>query len=170
MSYVLVGLAIMSLSIMVVSRMGNKTNDSKRMVEVRDEVTNQVALIRSKLIACSVFYPGGNNGLGYRPQLPITPIAGVLSNVADGYVVDVLCPGNPNANKSIWSSSDGVYMPRKLTGLGDWKYIHDATSARISVAAIGAGAINLSALTNVALRIGSQASVTGSALTVVIAN
>lgn len=163
LGYVMLGLALTSISLMVLSRMGGKSADSKRMAELRDEVVSQATLIRAKLIACAVSYPGGDNGLGFRPQLPVTPVSGAAD--------DVLCPGNPNPNKSIWAPGDGIHAPRRLTGLGAWSYSHDATSARISIStAPGGGNVAQAALNNAAQKFGAQSSVTGSTLTVVIAN
>ena len=160
--YVVAGLVLLSLTMMMLARMNVGRGDGERMANTRDELVNQASLIRAKLIACTVQYPGGDNGLGYRPQLPSTPATGLVS--------DALCPGNPGANKSLWTASDGIYAPRTLMGLSAWRYTHDATSARISVTAVSGGHTTTAALTNAALRFGAQASVTGTTLTIVIAN
>lgn len=163
LGYVMLGLALTSLSLMALARMGGKSADSKRMAEMRDEVVTQANLIRAKLIACTVSFPGGDNGLGFRPQLPNTPASGVVDDVA--------CPGNPNANKSIWAPAQGIHAPRRLSGLGAWHYTHDAMSARISIStAAGGGNVSQAALNNAALKFGTQSTVTGNTLTVVIAN
>lgn len=162
LGYVLLGLAIASISLAALSRSSRGVAEGRRMGELRDELASQASLIRSKLIACTVSYPGGDNGLGYRLQLPATPGGGKVS--------DALCPGNPNTNKSIWSSVDGIYSPRQLAGFGDWTYTHDATSARIAITASSGGNVTSAALVNAALRFGSQASVVGSTMTIVIAN
>lgn len=162
LGYALFALAILSLTIAALARVNGQGADGKRMADTRDEVIQQVNLIRAKLIACSVYFPGGDNGLGYRLQLPVTPTSSL--------VVDAVCPGNPNTNKSIWSLSDGVYMPRSLTGLSSWSYKHDASSARISITAVSGGNAMTAALNNAALRFGVQASVSGSTLTLLIAN
>lgn len=162
LGYVLLGLAIASVSLAVLARSSRGVAESRRMADLRDEIVSQASLIRSKLIACTVSFPGGDNGLGYRLQLPATP--------STGKVADALCPGNPNLNKSIWSSGDGIFAPRQLAGFGDWTYTHDATSARIAITASSGGNVSSAALNNAALRFGTQASVAGSTMTVVIAN
>lgn len=162
LGYVLLGLAIASISLAVLARSGRGVAESRRMADLRDEIVSQASLIRAKLIACTVSYPGGDNGLGYRLQLPATPGSGKAS--------DALCPGNPNTNKSIWTPVDGVYAPRALAGFGDWAYTHDATSARITITASSGGNVTSAALNNAALRFGTQASVVGNTMTVVIAN
>jgi hypothetical protein len=161
LGYALLGLALLSLTLMVIARMNSQGVDGRRMAETRDEVVQQAGLIRSKLLACTIAFPGGDNGLGFRLQFPAAPVSGL--------VADTLCPGNPNANKAVWSQGDGVYMPRTLTNLSAWRIAHDATSVRISVTA-QSGGWALAALNNAARRLGPQATVSGSTLTVVIAN
>jgi len=162
LSYILAILGIASAILMAWARVGNQNNDGKKMASLRDEVVGQAGLIRSKLLACTILYPGGNNGLGFRLAFPVTPASGLVS--------DLLCPGNPNTNKSLWTSSDGVFSPRQLNGFSVWSYTHDVTSVRISITATGSGNVPTAALNNSLLRLGSQASITGSTFTVVVAN
>lgn len=153
---------MMSLVIGATARMNTSGDNGRRMAQTRDELVQQASLIRSKIIACTVQYPGGNNGLGFRLQFPAAPVSGA--------VADALCPGNPNVSKSLWNPADGTYMPRQLAGFSAWGIAHDATSMRISITTTSGAQHDLAALTNAALKFGSQATLTGSTLTIIIAS
>lgn len=161
LGYALFGLLLISLTIGAAARMNRSSDNGQRMAQSRDEIVQQASLIRSKLIACAIQYPGGNNGLGYRAQFPAAP--------GTGAVADVLCPGNPSVNKTIWTAADGSFVPRQMSGFSTWSFAHDATSMRISITATGSTSYTTAALTNAALKFGAQASLVGSTLTIVIA-
>jgi hypothetical protein len=162
MAYLLAALAIASVVMTAWARLGNQAADGKRVADLRDAVVAQASLIRSKLLACTMTYPGGNNGLGFRLAFPAAPTGGL--------VADLLCPGTgTNINKPLWSTSDGIYAPRTLNGLSAWSYAHDAASIRIRISATGSGNVPTAALNNAALRYGAQASVSNGTLTVLIA-
>jgi hypothetical protein len=163
MAYALTTLAILSLTVMVASRMAGRTADANRMSDMRDEVVSQAHLIRSKLISCMVSYPAGDPST--LDVLPATPASGVPVSV-------LTCPGDPATDKSLWKPVDGIFAPRPLSGLSTWVFIHatPSTAASISISAVGGGNPTSAALNNAALRFGAQARVIGSTLTVDIAN
>jgi len=162
LGYALTALFLLSLTMALLSRMSSSGNSGRIMASNRDELAQQISLIRSELLACTVSYPGGDNGLGFRAAWPAPPVSTL--------VADVLCPGNPNTTKSIWDPSAGLHAPRTLQGFTPWSYMHDVSSVRITISATSGGAMSTATLNNVALRFGSQATVNGATLTVVIAN
>ena len=161
MAYLMAVLAIASVVMVAWARLGNQATDGKRVAQLRDSVVSQASLIRSKQMSCTTTYPGGNNGLGFRLAFPAAPVSGL--------VADLLCPGNPNTNKSLWSTADGIYAPQTLNGLSAWSYSHDAASIRIIISVTGSGNVPTAALNNAVLRYGPQASMANGTLTILIA-
>lgn len=158
MSYVLLSLAILSLTIAAVSRMNARREIGDQMVSIRDEVVEQASMIRSKIFECIVTYPGG--GPVDHSVVPKTPVSSL--------VVDVTCPGAPDGMESIWPQTDGIFKPKPVAGLGPWSYINDATSARISIAPTTLGGSAAAALYNSAARLGPQSTYDVGVLTLVI--
>ena len=162
MSYVLVALALLSLSVAVVARMSGKAADGKRMADIQDEVMSQAGLIRAKLISCMVSYPGGDPTT--HDPLPATTSSGTVVSTLN-------CPGDPNASQALWKSAEGIYAPRSLTGMSNWVFVHNtASAASISITATSGGNATVAALNNAALRFGAQGHFSGSTLTVDITN
>ena len=85
----------------------------------------QAQLVRTRLFKCGFDYPSGDNGTGYRPQLPAATTAVAVSAL--------VCPGAPTAAGSLWSGTDAVWLPAPPGGFGAWTFVNDATSARIVI-------------------------------------
>lgn len=161
-AYVLAGIALASVAIAGIARLNSANNTSERMATLRSDLVRQAELIRNMVVACKIKHPTGNNGTGFRVSFPGTP--------ASQNVADLVCPGAPAGYQSLWNGRDAIVPPSPLVGMGPWKYVNDATSIRISIAVTEAVAFRTAALNSAALKFGSQASVTGSTLTITLAN
>lgn len=111
-------------------------------------VVAQASLIRSKLNACAVEYPSGDNGNGFRPPYP--------ASLVPASVATRMCPG---AAINLWSMGDAVSFPPTPAGTGGWQYVNDATSLRILLTSNTAEMAAL--LGPAAARLGPQASTSG---------
>jgi hypothetical protein len=146
----------------VLARTKNASDAGRRQAEVRDDLVQQAELIRSKLIACSLNYPAGNNGTGIRVTYPATPV-----NLEVG---DLACPGAPVGSTALWSGSDGIYAPKLLIGFSTWKFSNDSSSMRIAITINSPTPSVQAGLQSAALKLGGQASTTAnSVLTLTIA-
>lgn len=92
---------------------------------VTQTVTAQAGIIRSRILACGIEYPTGNNGTIYRTQYP--------SGITATNVATLTCPGAANSN--IWTLLDGVTPPNRVNGFGIWQYTNDATNMRLTLVA-----------------------------------
>lgn len=115
-------------------------------------LNGQAALIRSRVLACAIDYPAGDNGSGFQPRYPAAPTATAVSTL--------LCPGS---GRNLWNGDDGVNLPPALSGVAPWSYVNDATSIRIAVTA-GNGE-RAALLVDAAAQLGPQAVVAGNTLT-----
>lgn len=158
-------LAIIGLLVAVsvaAAKLRNAADTGARMESVRDELWQQASLIRDKLIACTINWPSGDNGTGYRPAYPAAATPAAVSGLA--------CPGEPG-QPNLWSASDGVLPPRPLNDFGVWAYTNDAASLRLTITAANSFTYTKAAMQSVARRLGAdQASVSGSTLTIKLAN
>jgi Tfp pilus assembly protein PilX len=115
-------------------------------------LNTQAAVIRTRILSCATDYPQGNNLTAFNPRYPAAPTA-----VA---VASLICPGSTQA---LWNNADGITLPPRISGLGDWSYTNDATSLRISITATAAERVPL--LSNAAQQLGPQATVVDATLT-----
>ena len=161
LAYVLFAIALISLSIAALSRANTASDAGRKQAEVRDDLVQQAELIRAKLIACSLNYPAGDNGLGFRLAFPARPTS--------GEVPDLQCPGAPIGQTSLWLGNDGIYAPKRLVGLSTWQYAHDATSMRISISITSSTPYLTAGMNGAALKFGAQATVSDGVLTITLA-
>lgn len=92
---------------------------------ITNTIVAQAGVIRARILSCSIEYPTGNNGTGFRPQYPAATTAVNIS--------ELTCPGANNAN--IWTLLDGVTTPIGVNGFNTWQYVNDGTSLRIMITA-----------------------------------
>lgn len=161
-SYITVFLLVFSMTLAMVARLQRMGDTGKRRDELIAELTSQIELIRAKLIACAVQYPGGDNGTGIRPVYPAKPVGGLVKDLA--------CPGAPVGYTALWSGTDGVYMPRVVPGADDWHYENDATSLRIFMSPSDPDSAMQAALNTIVSRSGGQATYSAGKLSVVMVN
>lgn len=152
MGYVLFVIALCSVVVAGLSRATINADAGRRQAEVSDTLVQQVEIIRSKILACGIAYPAGNNGLGYRTAFPASP--------GSGLVADLQCPGAPNGAQALWSGQDGIYAPREAVGLSAWQFAHDASSMRISIEVTRATPYLTAGMASAGRRLGLQAQVT----------
>lgn len=122
-------IAMMGIVAAGFAAMSRDNASGKWKVETRKTLMAQASLIRDRIILCGVTYPSGNNGTGNHVAYPATPVS--------GQAVDLLCPGNPDTNKSIWTGRNGAIYPVLPSGFSAWQYVNDATNMRISVTGDG---------------------------------
>jgi hypothetical protein len=146
---VLFSLALLSLTIAAVSRNSINADAGRRQAEVSDALVQQVEVIRSKILACGLTYPAGNNGLGYRLAFPAVP--------SSALVADLQCPGAPTGQKELWAGQDGIYAPQVPMGLSAWQFQHDAASMRISIQIASSTPYLTAGMKAAARRLGPQA-------------
>lgn len=89
------------------------------------QLVAQANLVRQKISQCAVEFPAGDNGTGFHPSYPATPVSGLVSDLA--------CPGAPVGANNLWTGTDGTFLPRPPTGFTAWTYVNDATSVRIQI-------------------------------------
>jgi hypothetical protein len=160
---VLTIIALLTAVSLATARLHNAANTGERVERVREELLQQASLVQGKLIACMASWPGGDNGTGYRVAYPAALTATAVSALA--------CPGAPAALQPLWHGADGVLPPRQMPDFGAWSYVNDATSMRVSITAANSYPYTTAALASAALRLGStQASISGSTLTIVLSN
>jgi len=162
LGYLLFAIAIMVAITAMAVRSKDAMGSGQQMADTRDRVLQQAMLIQGKVVACTVEFPGGDNGLGFRSAFP----AQAPSQLAR----DIECPGAPTP-KAVWNGMDGIYLPPPAVGMAEWKYLHDATSVRLVLVSSDPSTTATAALTNVAKRLGTQASyvLATNTLTVVVA-
>lgn len=138
---------IASVSFMILK--GTDTSNVLNTTSVTNTLVAQAGLIRSRILACGIEYPAGNNGTSYRTQYP----AGTAATNASA----LTCPGAANAN--IWTLLDGLNAPNTVSGFGNWQYYNDGTNMRITIVANTQDRINM--LNTLVRMLGPQASITG---------
>jgi hypothetical protein len=155
---VLAVIGVMLAVSVAAARLRNATYTAERVEQVRDELLQQAGTIRTKLIACVVNWPAGDNGSGWRAPYP----AGAASSAVSA----LQCPGAPVALQPLWNGSDGVLPPRAMPDFGTWSYANDGTSMRIWITAADHHTATTAAMNSAALRLGTAASISGSTLTI----
>lgn len=119
-----------------------------------NQLVAQAQFIAQRIAKCATDYPDGNNSTGFHIAYP----AGSPS-------VNVSTLTCPKTTQNLWSGVDGVYLPQPPDGFSVWTYTNDATEIKIAITAITADPATLTSATT---RIGSQATVAGSTLTLTI--
>ena len=162
LSYILAVIALLTVATMFVARTQRGTAQALINQENRLALIDQFGLIRSRVIACAVTYPGGDNGTSYR-----TPFPAAMTRTV---VRDLTCPGQPGAN-NLWSGTGGLSLPAPPSLYSDWRFVNDAASMRLEISArVGGSAIARGVLDGIASRLGNQASRSGDTLTIVLMN
>lgn len=160
-AYVFVVIAMLSIVAIAASKMSLGGGQAQWKFETRKALLDQSNIIRSRVIACGISYPSGDNGSGFHPRFPATPTSGL--------VVDMVCPGQPAPN-NLWTGVGGMSLRASPGGFSGWKYTNDGANIRISIQAnvgisdIGANAI----LDTIRARIGANASRSGAVLTIIL--
>lgn len=116
-------LVIIISLISFVALRGTDSNNLLANSSINNNIVAQASLIRSRILACAIEYPNGNNGTAYRTQYPAATSAINAANMT--------CPGANNAN--VWTLLDGLDYPKDVDGFGNWQYINDGTSLRIFI-------------------------------------
>lgn len=163
LSYILVALVILVITVQGLRLITDGMDVQARTTdEAKEELLRQIGQIRATLQLCAVLFPAGNNGTGFHPSYPATPVSGQLR--------DAECPGVPNGNKNIWTSGQvGHLLPKIPMGFGEWQYINDADSIRITLDPVSAGDVVASTIvTRAQRRIGENASISGDTFVVKI--
>jgi hypothetical protein len=147
-TYILIFIALATLAAMEVSMMSRGSKQAAVNDAAKTTVLDQWRLIRGRIIACAINYPGGNNGTAYRVRYPAatTPVA----------VSTLTCPGQTGAN-NIWSGTGGLTLPAAPSMFNAWTYVNDTTSMRITISA-----------NNASNPTGPNATRSGSTLTIVL--
>lgn len=122
------------------------------------QLSSQARLIMQMVYSCTSNYPTGNNGGTTHLPYPATPTGNLVSNL--------VCPGT---SANLWTGVDGAYLPVIPTDFGAWQYVNDATSVRITTTTTNLTAW-ANAINQVVSQFGSQASLSGSTLTITITN
>lgn len=162
LSYVLAFIALLSIATTFFAMTQRGAAQSLVNQENRVALLEQSTLIRSRIIGCTVSFPGGDNGTGFRLPYPAATTA-----VA---VRDLTCPGQSGAN-NLWSGTGGLTLPAPPRIFNNWTFVNDATSMRISISAKTPGDLNTRAVMDfVVARLGASASRTGDTMTVVLMN
>jgi hypothetical protein len=116
-------------------------------------VVAQAGIVRSRVLACGIEYPTGNNGTAFRVQYPAATVAINISALT--------CPGAANAN--LWTLMDGLTLPQTVSGFNSWQYTNDAASMRLTLTATSADRISM--LPTLVTALGVGASSAGNTLT-----
>lgn len=106
-----------------------KKSDSSNLISNTNTINtlvSQASIIRSRILACGIEYPTGNNGTTYRVQYPAATTLTDISNLT--------CPGANNAN--IWTLLDGLSAPLQINGFNNWQYINDGSGMKLSITAV----------------------------------
>ena len=90
------------------------------------ELVLQAHTIRAELTSCMVGFPG-DNATGFRPSLPAAQAPTPLS--------DLTCPGKPAPGNSLFGAVGAADLPAVLPGTQGWRFVNDATSARLELVA-----------------------------------
>ena len=144
------------------ARLRNAAETGAQVERLRDDLLQQVRLIQAKLVDCMVNFPGGDNGTGHRVAYPAAATTKAVTALT--------CPGAPAAQQALWGGTDAVMPPVEMVDFQPWQFTNDATSMRLSITARNSYAPTTAAMTNVALRLGTSASINGTTLTVVLSH
>jgi hypothetical protein len=159
-AYILTFIALVAIVTAAMAKFGRDSVRSRLNFETSSALLEQSQLIRNRLLVCGVSFPAGDNGTGFHPIYPPTPVSGLLA--------DAQCPGQPLPN-NLWTGSGGLRLPPSPHGFEQWRYQNDSTSVRVSIAPRVAGdASALGLVDKVIPRIGDSAARVGDALTVTI--
>ena len=163
------GFSLLTIMLMVVSlAAGLAYFIANTGVNVQSQLNNlrtnqlvaQSQFIAQRITKCATDYPDGDNLTGFHIAYPAgSPSANVST---------LTCPKPlqaPSTGTSLWTGKDGVYLPQPPDGFNAWTYTNDATEIKITITATTA---DPATLTSAATRIGSQATVAGSAFTLTI--
>ena len=138
---------------------GNSSGAATRLADNQGQrIASQAHLIAGELSACTVNYPTGLNGTAYRATYPA---ALTTTNIET-----LTCPGKPAGVNALFATLGSASAPPALNGFVGWRFINDATSARLVLDANDANGVP--GLLRSAQYLGPQASVTGQTLTFTI--
>lgn len=126
-SYVIVGLALLSAFITVSGKFYTDSRLQRLINESRDEALSQAELIRDRIYLCTIAYPQSDNGSGVAELLkyPAQP--------ASNLVEDIECPGAPGPDQRIFGGYDSSILPPPPVGGQQWEYILDIPNRRIQI-------------------------------------
>lgn len=162
------GFGVLAMLLIVIAMMsaiayftlsGGDTTNVINNSNITNRIVSQASIIRSRILACGIEYPQGNNGSGFRAQYPAATTAVDIALLT--------CPGANNAN--LWTLLDGLSSPPVLAGFSNWSYVNDGTSLRITIQPTNTDGKN--AMPNVVSSLGAnQASYTAGVLTWTLVN
>lgn len=160
--YLFAALALAGLVAFQLSKTSRTNAQGDVNFQNRAALLDQYHLIRSRILACGINFPYGDNGTTFRIRYPATP--------GSGLVRDLTCPGQDPPN-NLWTGLNGLILPAEPPALNPWRYENDATSMRLSIQARSASDTHLlGVMDQVVSTIGSAASRSGDVLTVVLMN
>lgn len=158
-SYVYLVIAMLSIVAVAVAAMSRNGGQQQWKFETKNTILDEFKIIRSRVIACGIAYPSGNNGSGFHPRFPAT--------AGTGLVADLVCPGQAAPN-NLWTGVGGMMMPAQPGGFSPWRYTNDGTNVRISIGASTLDPAALAVLDGLVQRIGATASRSGAVLTIIL--
>lgn len=133
LTYVLVAVALIGIATAVEVLSANNSIVTDRQWAVTGQIVAQANLLRQKLLDCAG--QGGNNATSNHPAYPVGTNAAVSG---------LTCPASA---ASVFSGTDGVFLPPAPPGFNSWTYTNDATSVRLLLQVTSAG--NVASLTPV---------------------
>jgi hypothetical protein len=87
-------------------------------------LVSQAIYLRGAILNCTISYAQGNTGTGTHRTYP-------PSNTTDIVTDGLLCPGNNYVD--VLTGADGLGLPAKINGFGNWKYIKEVAPCATSV-------------------------------------
>lgn len=126
------GFSVLAMLLVVIAMMsaiafftlsGGDTTNAVNNSTITNRLVAQASIIRSRILACAIEYPQGNNSTGFRAQYPAATTSTDISTLT--------CPGANNAN--LWTLLDGLSPPPVLVGFTNWSYTNDSSSLRITI-------------------------------------
>lgn len=152
-AYVMYALAVLVALSYGYAAFSRSQAEAKWMTDTKQNILDQITLIRQRLSMCGIQYPYGIGTAKY----PATP--------ASGKVADLDCPGDPSANKNLWSGRDAIFLPPPPAGFAEWRYLNDGSAISFYTESSGDVTEN-NVLDNATRRMGTEVVRSGNRMTV----
>ena len=155
-AYVIGMIALMAAIAAATISMARTNSVANYIFNTTSSVYAAANVISTKIRYCPLSFPGGDNGTGYAIQYP-----GATTEVL---VVSLVCPGR--SAYTLFTGGDGVFLPQTPAQFTGWTYLNDSLGVRIKLVSDGSDAHN-AILANVAAKFTTtEASLSGSTLTI----
>lgn len=156
LGYLLLFVALFALISASVIQANQRNSRMPAIHAAADKIVQQGEYIRGHLATCAILYPLGDNGTGFHLAYPGG--SGVATSTIE-------CPGNPSANKNLWTGIDGNFLPANITGFGSWIYTNDATGVKLTLTSTGEADYNIAASMAAAKYVATEAGQAGNVFT-----